>query len=799
MALAMHRTFRFISLTVVLLLVSRWGPAWGNGEPKNVLYLNSYSITYSWSDSVTAAIRRNFYPREDIQLYIEHLDAKRFGNIHFEDQFNFLKKKYAGMKIHLVIASDNDALEFSLRYGDDLFPEVPVLFCGVNNPQDYSLEGTRFYGIREAVDQDSVNQLILKIMPGVKKLYFFNDSTGTSLINLRYIRQLEPRYRDRVEFVYFGNPGQDSLLKLVRTLERGNAIALIDIFQDSRKRPINPDFLVQQMAKVSPVPIFMDSDPSFGKGIAGGIINRGSEHGGDIARLAMMFLDNPGHKPLQRVSPPRDHYYFDYNVLKKYHIDISQLPEGSTVINEPRKEVVQYLKLIGGLLLLILILLSVISVLVLNNRKRKNAEALVKLKLAEIEEKNTILEKAHRSITSLLNEMEIKNKNLSDLNRELDKARLSAEESDKLKTTFLLNMSHEIRTPMNAIVGFSSLLRDEKSFQKQDEFIRIIETNCRSLLVLINDILDLSRMQSSQIALLPGPCALTDLIEKLYRSFLPECRQKHIEFKINLYSIPSDFLLIADEVRVEQVFSNLLSNAIKFTSSGTIEIGAQVGKDMITFYVKDSGIGIPKETGSRVFERFYKIEDPNTRIFRGAGLGLAICRSLVNLWNGKIWYESKAGLGSTFYFTHPLSGKYQTVERKVEYESDSVPDLTGKCLLIAEDEDSNYKLLATYLDETGARILRAHNGAEAVRIAHGNAVDLVLMDIKMPEMNGTEALRLIRKQFPALPVIAQTAYAFHEEVMELLQNGFNACITKPIRKVELFRLLHTQLRIKTEE
>jgi len=373
--------------------------------------------------------------------------------------------------------------------------------------------------------------------------------------------------------------------------------------------------------------------------------------------------------------------------------------------------------------------------------------------------------------------------------QELEKALLKAEESDKLKTSFLSNMSHEIRTPMNAIIGFSSLLKDESLSDSRDEYISIIESNGTILLTLINDILDLSSMQSQQISLKPKDHNIYSILNKQFEIFKIETDKKNLTLKLNTSEINSDYHFYFDEVRLKQIFSNLLSNALKFTESGYVEFGIHEITDNVTFFVKDTGIGIPKETGISIFNRFYKIEQNNEQLYRGVGLGLAICQSIVALWNGEIWYESEQGKGTTFFFTYPLTTEYISIKKQPKATLNGISDLVGKRILVAEDEISNFKLLEIYLNKTNADILWAKNGAEAIKMVSDNQIDLVLMDIKMPVMDGIEASKRIKVLLPELPIIAQTAFAFSVEVEEILKSGVNAYITKPINKVELYNLL----------
>lgn len=350
-------------------------------------------------------------------------------------------------------------------------------------------------------------------------------------------------------------------------------------------------------------------------------------------------------------------------------------------------------------------------------------------------------------------------------------------------------MSHEIRTPMNAIIGFSSLLKDESLVESRYEFISLIESNALMLLTLLNDILELSSIQSQQVSLKPKNNNLSDVLNKLFEIFKIENDKKNITLKLITAEIKNDYHFLFDEIRLKQVFSNLLSNAFKYTDSGSIEFGVYEINDTVTFFVKDTGIGIPEETGILVFNRFYKIETNDNQLYRGVGLGLAICKSIVSLWNGDIWYESEPDKGTTFFFTHPLSAENVSKKEQPTITTNNIIDLKNKRFLIAEDELSNYKLLETYLKGTNVEILWARNGVEAIQFVKDQRLDLVLMDIKMPIMNGIEASKKIKALIPELPIIVQTAFAFNSEVEEILKSGVNAYITKPINKSEFLDLV----------
>ena len=363
--------------------------------------------------------------------------------------------------------------------------------------------------------------------------------------------------------------------------------------------------------------------------------------------------------------------------------------------------------------------------------------------------------------------------------------REKARRSDRLKSAFLANMSQEIRTPMNSILGFSQLLAEPVSEEEKKQYMRIINDNSVYLLKLIEDIIDISKIEAEQVEIFPVEFELPELFEELKSVFLQSLiknEKSHIALECK---IPSPHLSVrADKTRLKQVLSNLLANAVKFTDNGRIEFGCHIRGKELEFYTCDSGIGIPPQHQQDIFERFFKMEDKRPdRVYRGTGIGLAISRSLVELMGGKIWVESEPGKGSCFRFTLP----YEPVE-KPEATGRSLSRLAGKyhwegrLLLIAEDEESNYLYLYEVLKKTGISILRATQGQEAVDLVRDHPeIDLVLMDIKMPGMDGYEATRRIRALRKDLPVIAQTAYAMEGDAARSRGAGCDDYLPKPVK------------------
>jgi signal transduction histidine kinase len=416
-----------------------------------------------------------------------------------------------------------------------------------------------------------------------------------------------------------------------------------------------------------------------------------------------------------------------------------------------------------------------------------------------LQEINKTLEEQNEEIECQKNELNQHRDHLEHLVKErtdeLVTALKKAEESDQLKSAFLQNMSHEIRTPMNAIVGFSELLAypDIPNAEKET-LISHIEKSSEVLLTLVNDILDMSQIQANQLVVENQPVNVIEIFNELFSLFQLQAQPKGIELIVESERIDENTFCLADFFRLKQVLSNLISNALKFTEKGQVKFGANIQVDgFITFYVKDTGIGIPQEVGDSIFERFIKVEPAKKKLYRGVGLGLAICYNLVKAMRGKIWYKSELRQGTTFYFTLPCSSIEQIkgAEAINKREKTEIPDLSDKQILIVEDDETNYFLLELFLTKTKANLMWAKNGLEALEIVKNNSnIDLVLMDLKMPVMNGIEATKLIRQIKPTQLIIAQTAFAYKDEKDEFLKCGFDGYIEKPIILDKLLEIIN---------
>ncbi|WP_166363290.1 ATP-binding protein [Perlabentimonas gracilis] len=386
--------------------------------------------------------------------------------------------------------------------------------------------------------------------------------------------------------------------------------------------------------------------------------------------------------------------------------------------------------------------------------------------------------------------------------KDIVEAKRIAEEADMLKSNFLANMSHEIRTPMNGILGFAQLLKDDElDGEMQHRYLDIVCHNGAMLVNLIDDIMDISKIEAGQLAFNKSDVNIDDLFFDLY-TFFNEAKFKqekeHLTLRLLNLNDDENNLLFTDEQRLRQVLSNLIGNAIKFTDKGAVEFGYVNNKEKkhIEFFVRDTGIGIPKEKVDIIFERFRQIEEGSTRKYGGTGIGLFISKHIVDLLGGDIWVESETGKGSTFYFTLPYATVYERENAvKVFTPADKNYNWEGKTIMIAEDAETNYKFLRAMLEKTKAYIIWARNGEEVVSYCHNNSnVDMILMDIQMPVMDGYEATSIIKRQNPSIKIIAQTAYAMPNDNIKCIEAGCNDYISKPINTQLLLEKIDIQLQ-----
>ncbi|MGZ2368794.1 response regulator [Ancylomarina sp. YFZ004] len=390
------------------------------------------------------------------------------------------------------------------------------------------------------------------------------------------------------------------------------------------------------------------------------------------------------------------------------------------------------------------------------------------------------------------------------LTQSLISAKENAEESDRLKSVFLATMSHELRTPLNAVIGFSELIEKDLPIDEITYFSEIINTSGKHLLGIIEDIFDISLIETGDLKIHREPLNLLALLDDIHQVIKNEQtlqNKENINLIFNNQIGSLDLVLFSDQKRIKQILLNLLKNALKFTNKGTVEFGCIIiemdKKPFVKFFVKDTGIGVPKEKRDFIFEVFRQADDSHSRIYGGTGLGLTISKKLTNLMGGEIWLEPGIDQGTNFYFTIPTH--INSKEKEVKKDAQDSYNLKGKIVLIAEDDKVSFSFLNIFLSSKGMKCIWVKDGQEAVEYCKGNdKIDILLMDIHMPNMNGYIATDIIKKIRPNLPIIAQTAYAIAGDEKMIRDAGCDFYVSKPINKEDLLsKMNHSINKLNT--
>ena len=379
-----------------------------------------------------------------------------------------------------------------------------------------------------------------------------------------------------------------------------------------------------------------------------------------------------------------------------------------------------------------------------------------------------------------------------------------AEKSDRIKNNFISNLSHEIRTPMSGILGFTEFLSDPNlSETKRKHYITIIQNSGKQLMRTMDDLLEFSKLGTKQVSLIENEICLNNLILELFTVFNIKAKENKTPLYLKTGLSDTDSTVIIDEIKLKNVLSNLIENALKFTKQGYIEFGYNKVDSNLVMYVKDTGVGIKPERQKSVFERFSKEEKESSKNIGGLGLGLCIAKENTELLGGKITVESKKNEGTTFFVTLPYTPieSYEDPNNPVsslkEYEEKHFHNCN---ILIAEDEEINFLYLEILLRkhiDLNCNIFHAKDGAEAVAICKVNdEIDFVFMDLKMPQMDGFEAVKLIKEFRPKLPIVAQTAFSSTDDKEKVFDAGFDDFISKPISKEDLSVIINKQKKQK---
>ena len=755
-------------------------------ENNPILIISSYNPdTRNTTQNISEFMEEYKKQGGNSPVVIENMNCKSLPEAPlWKERMRKLLNKYQGENSpNLIVILGQEGWASYLSQDDSIIRDIPIL-CGmvsrnavllpdsnINvaewtpesvNVEDLKNKRRNLAGFVYNYDIKANIELVRKLYPSTKHFALITDNSYGG-ISLQALVKKEIGKIKGIDFIPLDGRKNDiyNIIEEIKQLPPQSIILL-----GTWRVDVNDGYYVGNatytMMLANPkVPAFSLTSIGLGHWAIGGCIPQYRSIGKDLARQALHLLKEHPEKLDTETIP--NLYTFDAKKLKERHISTKELPPHSVFINTEVGLFVQY-KFEILLLVAIVLLLFLIMVLYFYLRTSK-----LKNKLLILIDKQK--------------EDEI----------ELRKAKDKAEESDRLKSAFLANMSHEIRTPLNAIVGFSNLLTMAEDEEERNEYINIISSNNELLLQLINDILDVAKIEAGTLEFMDSEIdinALLSDIEQSSRLKAPEGVQ------ISFVEKMPYCIIMSDKNRLAQVITNFINNAIKFTKEGSIRFGYRHKDDKLLFYVRDTGCGIEPEKKDLVFNRFVKLNS----FAQGTGLGLAICQMIVKKMGGEIGVESQLEKGSTFWFTLP-----DTVIHRIDVQSikttvneDAVIDNTNPkkaTLLIAEDNESNYILIRAVLKEYD--LLHAHDGNEAVRLYREHRPDLILMDLKMPDMDGYEATVEIRKEDSDIPIIAVTAFAFSEDEQRVKQSGFNGYAAKPIKPAELKKIIVQYLSLTT--
>lgn len=586
---------------------------------KKVLVLHSYHKGYNWTDKIMTGIN-SVINDKNIELFVNYMDTKHCSNDdYFKLLYQIYKEKYSNVRFDAILSSDDHALNFLLQYKDELFPGVPLVFCGINDFHPERIKNyTNVTGTYETYDILSTLKLIHKLHPNVSSLAVINDSTVSGQAFINRVKRAEKTLQDTFKINYISNLPLHEIQTQLSALPSNSAVVWGIYLRTPEGKTLTYQESVEFTRSSTKLPVYCIWDV-VGSGVIGGKITNPVYQGEKASELVLQILKGKKAKNLAVSGSPMV-YKFDNNILQEHHISESELPAESIIINKNHSIYEQYKNIIWIVIIIITILVLIII-----------------------------------TLSHLLKKINSTSKVLQLTNKELALAKDKAEESDRLKTSFLANLSHEIRTPMNGIIGFSELLAYKNiTPEKHHKYLKLIKSSSQRMLNLINNLIDISIIETKQMNCNIDLINLQDVMTNMYQFFLPSANKKGLLLTYENKLQDDSFQFNSDKQKLEQIITNLVMNAIKFTKSGKITLSCEKQNGKLYFLVEDTGIGIDKNLQDAIFERFRRNESTTTRTEEGSGLGLAISKSLVEMMDGEIGVQSEINKGSKFYFTLPI-------------------------------------------------------------------------------------------------------------------------------------------------
>lgn len=783
-------------LAAGLFLSAIAAPHHAAGNRPKILFLNSYHSGYKWTDDLTrAALEGLRGSGKDPEIYVEYMDVKRFEDaVQSARLEKHIEEKYKKVRLDAAIAADDHAFHFLRERHAAIMPETPVVFCGVNHFKPRMLQGLPlFTGVAEVVDTVENLDLARRLFPDIKKACIVADNTPSSRLYLKEARKELAGYtRLEIQILDGSELELAEILRHLRELPPESAVFLGYWLRDKQGRQYSLREGFDMICGQSPAPVFGILDAGLGLGVLGGKMDSAALQGEKAAETVLKILGGAHPKDIPVITRMENPYMFDCAQRERWNLSHDMFPPGSIFINHDKDILHKHGKFILAGAAVILLQAGTILILLLNRNRRKKAEQ-------DLRQAKEETEKANRDLREAIEKAE-------EMARE-------AKDASRAKSEFLANVTHEIRTPMNAILGFAELLLAEIRDPKQLEYLEAISGGGKTLLALINDILDLSKIEAGRMAIEWKPCKIRQLAEDIRNTFSIKIRQKKLELYLEVDPALPPYLKL-DGVRFRQILFNLVGNAVKFTEHGHVKLALKGkpheknrNKTDLTCRVEDTGIGMMHAEQKRIFEAFVQSRGQSNREFGGTGLGLAISRKLAKMMGGDITLESLPGKGSVFHLSLP--GVEVCDPLTVQMEDDIVtaetsPDETTvfepATILVADGDPASRRLLISMLNRNNFRTLEAVDEEAAFDLAKKEKPNLLVADLTSPKMDAREFLRRLRSnpQLRKTPVLAVGAAADRRQetiIQELMLDGM---VAKPVRYKDLHGQLKSLLPHKTK-
>jgi signal transduction histidine kinase len=621
----------YISCTIQMLFLLICFPIHAE-QTKHVLFIGSYSLSFPHTIPELKGIQEELNDNSHVLVNTEFMDAKNFtdkDNVYsFKSRLIFKLKK--SPKYDAVIVSDDDAFNFVLDNQKSLFKDIPIFFMGVNNERKALQQNSNPWvtGIIEKLSIKETIDLMIKLFPHSSMVYAICDNTlfgeeGKHLFEACqiYYKNVHLKVISSNEYTY------PEFFKKLETIPNICPVLFLTAYKDKNGATISFDEAIHEISTHLQSPMFYVLRVGIGKGVIGGKMLNFYKQGRLIGRMVKDVLNNKKNiSDFKVLSSGPNEYAFDYNQLKRHHVNPSILPAGSIVYNQPvsvfkaHRELFIFISIVFAILVIYSIILTVSF-----NKRRKIAEELIR-----------------------------KNRKLLQTQKELTVAKEKAEEGDRIKSEFIHNLSHELKTPLNGIMGFTELLTNDPERKEENEQFKEIILNCsKQLYRIVSDILEISRLETKQVHVIEEKTNLNALLKDLYMIFGETAKKKNLAFSLTTDLPDEGCLIVIDSSKLNKIISNLLENAFKYTEKGHIFFGYHIYEKEIVFYVEDTGVGIPSGKQQIIFKRFSQADQRLSRKFDGLGLGLSIANENANLLKGKITLQSEYGKGTTFFVHLP--------------------------------------------------------------------------------------------------------------------------------------------------